>query len=155
MTDLTLEAIAQQAPEVSFIQDYPGAVKSGIGREANSLFVRIVSWILVLIGPLVYIPTLEAGERHLFFATSAKYPPRSEAETGDGVPVPSGVGVADGIDGEPGSGVYSVHCDGESVGSKVMQILRGLREEGLSQRVWDHTRAEFRRITGSEVLRDE
>ncbi|KAJ5136498.1 hypothetical protein N7448_005052 [Penicillium atrosanguineum] len=144
MTDLILEGIAEQAPEVSFVHDYPGTVKTGIGRDANTLLVRIVSWIVPVIGMFLYIPIKESGERHLFFATSDKYPPR----TGDLAGVPSGgVSVADGIDGKSGSGVYSIHWDGESV-AKVVELLRGMREKGMAQQVWDHTQGEFKRIFG-------
>ncbi|KAJ5662106.1 uncharacterized protein N7477_009722 [Penicillium maclennaniae] len=144
MTDLMLEELAKQAPEVSFVHDYPGTVKTGIGRDANTLLVRIVSWIMPVVGLFLYIPIQESGERHLFFATSDKYPPR----TGDQVGVPGGVGVADGTDGESGSGVYSIHWDGESV-ARVVGLLRGLREQGMAQQVWNHTQGEFKRIFGA------
>lgn len=146
MTDLILERLAEQAPEVSFVHDYPGAVKTGIGRDANSMLVRIVSWVMPVIGMFLYIPIRESGERHLFFATSAKYPPRSGDKAG--VPVSGGISVADGTNGEPGSGVYSIHWDGESAGPKVVGLLRGMRQAGMTQQVWDHTEGEFKRIFG-------
>lgn len=153
MTDMLLEKLAEQAPEVSFVHDYPGAVKTGIGRDANTMLVQIVSWIMPVIGMFLYIPIKESGERHLFFATSAKYPAPS-GETA-GVPVPGGVDVADGIDGVSGSGVYSIHWDGESAGPKVVRLLREMREEGMTQQVWDHTEGEFKRILGSKPSCDE
>lgn len=153
MTDMLLEKLAEQAPEVSFVHNYPGTVKTGIGRDANTMLVRIVSWIVPVIGMFLYIPIKESGERHLFFATSAKYPARS-GETA-GVPAPGGVDVADGTDGASGSGVYSIHWDGESAGPKVVRLLRGMREEGMTQQVWDHTEGEFKRIFGSQPSCDE
>lgn len=36
MTDMALEKLAEDAPEVSFVHGYPGAVKTGFGREAYS-----------------------------------------------------------------------------------------------------------------------
>ncbi|KGO41079.1 Short-chain dehydrogenase/reductase SDR [Penicillium expansum] len=152
MTDLALETLAKQAPEVTFINDYPGAVKTGIGRESNTFLAWIMNIVLMIIGPLVYIPIRESGERHLFFATSAKYPPRAllnaTAEASSGVPLSEGVEVASGTDGKVGSGVYSIHWSGEHAGPKVVKLLAGLREQGMAQKVWQHTVGEFDRITG-------
>lgn len=150
MTDLVLETLAEQAPEVTFIQDFPGTVKTGIGREANTFMMRLVAFMLMLIGPLICIPNRESGERHLFFATSAKYPPRSvEVESSSGVPLPEGAEVAKGTDGEIGSGVYSIHWTGEHAGPKVVELLAGLRARGMAQKVWQHTVGEYNRILGS------
>ncbi|KAJ6188547.1 hypothetical protein N7519_003455 [Penicillium mononematosum] len=153
MTDMALEILAEQAPEVTFINDYPGAVKTGIGRESNTLLTRIMTIVLMIIGPLIYIPIRESGERHLFFATSAKYPPRvrldAAVEDSAGIPLSEGVEVATGTDGKVGSGVYSIHWSGEHAAPKVVKLLAGLREEGMAQKVWQHTIGEFDRITGS------
>ncbi|CAG8909602.1 unnamed protein product [Penicillium egyptiacum] len=152
MTDMALETLAEQAPEVTFIHDYPGAVKTGIGRESNTPLAWFMTIVLMIIGHLFYIPIRESGERHLFFATSAKYPPRVRVDAvGDssGVPLSEGVEVASGTDGKVGSGVYSIHWSGEHAGPKVVKLLAGLREEGMAQKVWQHTVGEFDRITGS------
>jgi uncharacterized oligopeptide transporter (OPT) family protein len=150
MTDLTLEKFAKQAPEVSFINDYPGAVKTGIGRDSNSLLTWFMAVVLMIIGPLIYIPIRESGERHLFFATSGKYPARIAGA--DGVSVGGGVDVARGTDGVLGSGVYSIGSGGEHAGDKVVGLLAGLREQGMAENVWYHTVGEFKRITGSESV---
>lgn len=151
MTDMALETLAEKAPEVTFINDYPGAVKTGIGRESNTLLTWFMTIVLMIIGPLIYIPIRESGERHLFFATSAKYPPRvrSDAAAEAGVPLSEGVEVASGTEGEIGSGVYSIHWSGEHAGPKVVKLLAGLREQGMAQKVWKHTVGEFDRIVGS------
>ncbi|KAJ5196186.1 hypothetical protein N7449_006665 [Penicillium cf. viridicatum] len=153
MTDMALETLAEQAPEVTFINDYPGAVKTGIGRESNTLLAWFMTIVLMIIGPLIYIPIRESGERHLFFATSAKYPPRARSdatvEASSGVPLSEGVEVASGTDGKVGSGVYSIHWKGEHAGPKVIELLAGLREQGMAQEVWKHTVGEFDRIVGS------
>ncbi|CAI7565277.1 unnamed protein product [Penicillium crustosum] len=153
MTDMALEILAEQAPEVTFINDYPGAVKTGIGRDSNTLLAWFMTIVLMIIGPLIYIPIRESGERHLFFATSAKYPPRvrfdAAAEGSSSVPLSEGVEVASGTDGNVGSGVYSIHWKGEHAGPKVVKLLAGLREQGMAQKVWTHTVGEFDRIVGS------
>lgn len=151
LTDLALEKLAEQAPEVSFVHDYPGAVKTGIGRDPTTLFARIMNFVLMIIGPWLFIPNMESGERHLFFATSAKYPPRASADTAAAVPLVDGVDVAQGTDGKVGSGVYSIHWDGEHAGRKSIATLAGLRKQGMAQKIWEHTVGEFKRITGSEV----
>ncbi|KAI2726291.1 hypothetical protein CBS147332_3178 [Penicillium roqueforti] len=153
MTDMALETLAEQAPEVSFIIDYPGAVKTGIGRESNTFLTWLMNVVLMVIGPLVYIPIRESGERHLFFATSAKYPPRiclDAAGNSAGVPLSEEVEVASGTDGKVGSGVYTIHWNGEHAGPKVVKLLAGLRAEGMAQKVWQHTVGEFDRIIGSK-----
>lgn len=153
MTDLTLESLAQRAPEVSFVHDYPGAVESGFGREVNSFWMRIAITVFKCVGPLFYVPSKESGERHLFFATSAMFSPASGSESGAGVSVPDGtVATATGSNGKQGSGVYVLNWTGDSAGAKSLETLAGLRENGMRELVWEHTMAEFKRVTGSECL---
>lgn len=96
-----------------------------------------------------YIPIHETGERRLFLATSAKYPSRTDVETGCGVTTPGGDEVAIGTENKPGSGVYSVTWDGESAGVKTIQLLQTMRHEGMVIKVWNHTEGEFKRIIGA------
>lgn len=156
MTDLTLESLAQRAPEVSFVHDYPGAVESGFGREVNGWGMRVAIAVFKFVGPLFYVPSKESGERHLFFATSAMFSPASGSASGSGLPVPDGVAAAaaaaTGTDGVQGSGVYVLHWTGESAGEKSLETLARLREDGMRELVWEHTMSEFRRVTGSECL---
>lgn len=151
MTDLTLEHLAQRAPEVSFVHDYPGPVESGFGRELNGWLMRVAIAVFKFVGPLFYVPSRESGERHLFFATSAVFPPVSGADSGS-VPVPDGVDVATGTDGVQGSGVYALKWTGDSAGTKSLETLKSLRNEGMRELVWEHTMSEFKRVTGSECL---
>ncbi|KAJ5612471.1 Short-chain dehydrogenase/reductase SDR [Penicillium lagena] len=148
MTDLALEVLAQRAPEVSFIHDYPGAVKTGLGKDTSNIYVSIMGVFLFLFGWLFCIPIKEAGERHLFLATSAKYPARVADKSIKVVPVAGDVQIAVGTDGESGSGVYSVNWDGEGTKAKVVGILAKLRRQGMDTQVWEHTVGEFKRITG-------
>ncbi|KAF9891583.1 hypothetical protein FE257_003594 [Aspergillus nanangensis] len=154
MIDMMHEHMVDRAPEVSFVHDYPGPVKSGFGRETNGVLVRIAITAFKMVGPLIYIPSRESGERHLFFATSARYPPRAGAETKEaaGVPIPADMSVAGGTDGQKASGVYAVHWDGESAGAKSLKMLARLRNKDMVKQVWEHTISEFQRVTGSESL---
>jgi hypothetical protein len=152
MTDMAFESLAARAPEVSFINDYPGAVKTGLHREAEGFLMWLLVLVMAIIGPLIYIPIKESGERHLFFATSAKYPARL-GEDASGVPLVDGVEVARGIDGEVGSGVYSIHWSGAHSGEKVVRLLDSLRGQAMVRKVWEHTVGEFERITAEAEVR--
>lgn len=153
MTTLSLEAVAENASTVSFIHNFPGRVKTNYGRDVKGVMASVVRGVLtgiaLVIGPFFFDPIDEVGERHLFFATSARFPARSDSGAGDGVPLPKGVAVARGTDGQTGSGVYSVSSHGESAPSQVEELLKELRKDGVTQKVWSHTQAEFSRITGA------
>ena len=150
---LSLEAMAKKAPDVTFIHGFPGAVKTGIARDLKGAPGIVLRTVFGIIGPFIYVPNQECGERHLFLATSAKYPPASAGETAASmVPLGDSLSVARGIDGKVGSGVYSIEQNLESAGPKVEALLDGLRKEGLVEQVWDRTTEEFRRITGVEEV---
>lgn len=149
MVTVSLETLAKQAPEVSFVHAFPGAVKTNLSRGAKSLSIVVLRAVFKVIGPLIYIPNEEVGERQLFLATSARYPP--SAGGAEGVPLAGAVAVARGTDGKTGSGVYSVDQEGETSDAKV-ELLTKLRKEGVPEKVWNHTEEEFKRITGVEAV---
>ena len=149
MTTLALETLAKQAPTVSFVNEHPGPVKTGLLREVDNLRMWIVWLVLLLFGRWIYVALTESAERHLFLTTSAKYPARHGED--DGVPMPEGVPVARGVDGKAGSGVYSVRWDGESA-EHTIEVLEGLREHGIGEIVWRYTESQFKRIAGVEAL---
>ncbi|KAL0061430.1 hypothetical protein AAF712_011724 [Marasmius tenuissimus] len=134
MTTLTLEILSKRAPDVSFIHDFPGLVKSNIGREAKGFGMKLFLGISSLLAPFIAVPTEESGERHVFLMASAKYPPASNQRS-SGVPLGEGVEVARGTDGKAGSGVYSVDWDGESASPKVEELLANLRTDGVAERL--------------------
>lgn len=149
MTTLALEAVAENAPSVSFIHVFPGAVKTNYGNDLKgpmfTVLRAVFEAVYPLIGPLLFTPLNEAGERHLFVATSARFAAGSE----NGVPTPEGVVVARGTNGKIGSGVYTVTNDGETARLKVEQLLGKMRMDGTAQKVWAHVEDEFVRITGT------
>jgi hypothetical protein len=151
LVTLSLEALAKKAPDVSFIHDFPGPVKSNLARGGQGAAIFILKAVFKVIGPLIYIPTQESGERHLFLATSARYPAGTGDDTALGVPLAGGVAVARGTSGKSGSGVYSIDWDGESSGTKVEELLAKFRKEGMVEKVWKHTEEEYKRITGLET----
>lgn len=147
MIDLALEALARQDPKVSFITDYPGAVRSGISREANSPLTWLVFSIVRIIGPLFYIPTKESGERHPYLATNARFPPRADDVTASDLALTNRIKVALGTHGTEGSGVYSVDWSCETSGQKLLNRLAKLCADGVSQTPWEYTESEHRQIT--------
>jgi hypothetical protein len=132
---LGLECVAKTAPEVGFVHDYPGSVNTGLYRGMKG----------PPFDPQVSVPIEECGERHLYLATSARYPPREGESTA--VRLGDSVEVAMGSTGEVGTGVYSVGPDCESASSEARELLTGLREKGMVEEVWQHTELEFKRIT--------
>lgn len=145
MITLELETLAQKAPEVSFIHAYPGSVKTNIGRDIKGMMLLVLTVVFTVIGPFIYIPIEEVGQRHLFLATSARYSPKSGEAVG--VPLEGDVSVAKGTDGKDGSGVYTVGSDGESANVKVMQLLSSLRKDGVPEKLRSHTEGVFDKVT--------
>jgi hypothetical protein len=93
---------------------------------------------------LLSIPERESGERHLFFATSARYQAKEGVD--EAVPLGKGVEVARGIDGVEGSGVYSADQVNEGAGPAVEELLEKFKEEGLVEKVWGMIEEEYDRI---------
>ena len=149
MMTLGLEAVARNAPTVSFIHDFPGAVKTGMGRDVTGVTGTVLRTVFKVIGPFhTWTPIEECGDRHVFYTTSAKYPPANPKGDGSGIALTDVVTVAKGTNGEVGSGVYSLTGDGESSGPTVEKVLSDLRDSGMVDQLWKHTETEFKRITG-------
>lgn len=155
MMTLGLEALAKEAPEVSFVHAFPGTVKTDIIRSGDGALLRTMALISkALFFVTGYTPIVEVGERHTFYCTSARFPPRkSAAEPGAaGVGLPDGVSVANGIYGSVGGGVYSVDTYGESADVKVEELLENYRRDGTADRLWRYTESEWKRVTGTLSL---
>ncbi|MCJ1380440.1 hypothetical protein MMC17_003543 [Xylographa soralifera] len=151
---MALEALAAKAPDVSFIHNFPGSVRTNLIRGGEGKLIAAMAFVSKIVGAFVdlHVPPEECGARHVFLATSAKYPAGKGGEETAGVPLPEGVAVARGVDGQSGSGVYSIDQDGESTGPKVEELLAGFRREGLVDKVWQDTQEQFQRITGQEAI---
>ena len=152
LVTLSLESLAAKAPTVSFIHNFPGFVTSGITRGTKGLMMGAFRLISTLLAPLLSVPTVEVGDRHVFLATSAKYPAGESGDMAAGVPLVGGVRVARGITGEVGAGVYSVDAQGESADVRVEELLAQFRKEGLVEEVWKRIVDELVRITGREAV---
>lgn len=144
-TTLFLEQLAERNPGVSFVQTFPGVVKTKaytrpehLGPLARFLF----KWVMFgLFGWLIATPVDEAGARTLYVATSPEFPPAKEGET-------SAVAVA-GSNGKKGSGAYTVNEKCEVVRND--KVLGPYRAAGLDKKLWEFTMAEFKRILGASA----
>jgi hypothetical protein len=142
ITTLTLEAYHKAAPEVSFVHNFPGAVESGITRGSIGGLMRVLKTVYAVLGPLVHIPLVEAGDRHVFLCTSARFSTGPE-DTTAGVPLFDGLVLARGTDGQLGSGVYSIDANGESARPKFERLLAQLRSQGMVERVWENIESDI------------
>lgn len=151
MMTIGLEALAKEAPDVSFVHAFPGRVNTSLIRSGDGAILRTMAFFSKA---LFFVngstPILEVGERHTFYCTSARYPPKRPVdESGTaGVELPDGVSVAKGVDGSAGSGVYSVDTYGESADTKVDELLDSYRRDGTAEKLWKYTESEWQRVTG-------
>ena len=135
MNSVTLEALADRNPAVTFIHSWPGWVNTGNVRRGLKPD-SILAWIIwLLLEPLIALLSFsddESGQRHLFQSTSAAF-------GGKGVPWKGKPGVSS---QEKSSGglylvTYKSNC---TPNAKVMTKLRVKARE----QVWDHTQEVLR-----------
>lgn len=136
MTSLSMQELAASHPATSFIHAYPGAVKTGITREFGPVARVAINAMMALAKPLM-VPLSESGERHLYAATSPRFPPRG---------LSGAAGAASGADGTAGSGAYLLHWDGSTVGNQ--KVLQEFRKNETGKLVWTHTTGVFESICG-------
>lgn len=145
---LGLESVAKTAPDVSFIHDYPGTVRTALAGRMEGIFGILMRLYSLIAGYWVCVPIEECGERHLYLATSARHPPAGvDNGGGSGVPLEDGFELAKGTTGEVGNGVYSVRWDGTSASPAVEKLLAEYRDNGLVEEIQRHAEIEFDRIT--------
>ncbi|KAL0572605.1 hypothetical protein V5O48_009358 [Marasmius crinis-equi] len=142
---LSLEILAKEAPDLSFVHSYPGYVQSQIARDLTPEEIKAMMDGAQTRGPVPVVSPDDCGEIHVYLSTSMKYPSSQQKEN-KGVSVGEGVEVARGTDGKVGSGVYTVDQDGESASSEVEALLANFRNEGVVDRLKKHTEEVFERI---------
>lgn len=135
MNTLTLEKLADENPNVTFVHSWPGAVNTGNmrrGWDRNSIMEWVV-WLFLepLIGVFSYSND-ESGQRHLFQSTSAAFGGRGISWKGK-----PGVNSR----GGQGNGLFLINhkCDC-TPNEKAVPMLR----EKAQQKVWDHTQEVLR-----------
>ena len=148
MNTLALQEIAATHPTISCVHVFPGVViTNGYEILAEDFWAPLRFMFVNLMLPLMKMVTTsleESGKRHLFHATSARYAPK-EGEV-KGVPLPEGVKVAEGADGEVGSGCYLLGPYGETVGDR--KLLEEYRRRDMGKKIWEHTQEVFERVLG-------
>lgn len=138
MTSLSMRELAVSHPEVSFVHAYPGIVKTGIMREFGTITRVAMSAMFVLAKPWM-VPLNESGDRHLYAATSPRFPPRASNGGGD---------VAPGADGAKGSGAYRLDWDGSTTENQ--KVLQDYRKNETGKLVWEHTVGVFESVCGKD-----
>lgn len=128
---MVYERLAQQNPQVSFVNAYPGLVETPAISAPSVPGWFKVAW--KLLGP-VAMSTVgfshdESGKRIVNLATD-RFPSRDAAAKS------KIVDVAQGTDGQTGSGVYNIGKHNDVAVGKV--DYAALRADGSDQLIWDH-----------------
>ncbi|KAI0123768.1 hypothetical protein BJ170DRAFT_94043 [Xylariales sp. AK1849] len=137
MNTTTLEKLANDNPNVTFMHSWPGWVNTGnVRRGLDPNPNSIMAWFVWLIlEPLIGLFSFndeESAQRHLFQSTSAAF-------GGRGVPWKGKPGINS--LGKPADGLFLVNykCDC-TPNAKVMPLLR----EKALVKIWDHTQEVLR-----------
>jgi hypothetical protein len=148
MITLAHLALKERYPSVSFIQWFPGAVKTNLFSNYGGVLgmaMNAFGTVGTALGVGGWITVEECGERGVFTGTSGVYPAKEETKhENDGK-------AAIGADGEPGSGVYSVDYDGRVLDGKGVELLKKYRTDGTMDKVTLHMSQELERILGKPI----
>jgi hypothetical protein len=147
-TTLAFEELAKTNPNITFIHKFPGFVATGVidklmgtAKGLYAIPATFARWVLVPIVHLFSTSIDVAGERGLFIATAARYPPAEPKMEALGVALPKGVQIAKSsvmTDGK-GNGVYTLDENDESTANA--PVMPGYRQEDKGRVVWEDTQA--------------
>lgn len=148
MITMAHNVLARKAPDVSFIHNFPGAVKTEFGRDAKGAKMVMARIMFHMLGTFVYKyrSVEESSVLQLYGATSAAFPPTTGSAVG--VPLSENVSVSVGADGKKGSGSYNLDADYKTVSHSVETHLAQARANGVEERLWIHVLAEIKQVTG-------
>lgn len=132
MGTMALETLAGGNPGVAFVHSWPGWVSTGSLDRSSETASRVMGWFVWLVlGPIVWLMAMgdeEAGQRHLFLCTSAKF-------GGSGVRWEGKPGV-NSLGKEADGGLFLVNYKCECTpNAKAVSVLR----EKAMGRIWEHT----------------
>lgn len=139
MNTFFMEELAKK-PEnskVSFVHLLPGFVgDTNIWNKTehlNAVYRFLLGKVVTpIVAAFIGMTSEQCGERVLYAATEKSFGRGAQEE------------IAIGSDGKKGVGMYLVHSDSSAVtGPAVLGKMRG---EGMGEKVYDHTEAEFKRI---------
>ncbi|CRG90883.1 hypothetical protein PISL3812_07929 [Talaromyces islandicus] len=145
MNSLSMVQYAAANPAVSFLHCNPGGVQTNAARELNPLLRGLASGLFMILKPfptssIGIVPLGEAGERHLYAATSPIFAPKNQnAETV-------------GADGERGSGAYRLGFDTAAISEKKASsvMVKDYLTNGVGKKVWEHTADILSKVTGAK-----
>ncbi|GLA26394.1 hypothetical protein AnigIFM63326_003547 [Aspergillus niger] len=143
MNSVSMEHLASVYPQISFIHSFPGIVRTRLDRDLSTTARHALKALVVLAKPWE-IPFEESGERHLYAATSPRFPPLAYKD--------SVTDAAEGSDGRSGSGFYRLSA--QSSPYKPSKIMEKYRVEGVRSMIWDHTLQVFARVRGRQESAD-
>jgi hypothetical protein len=135
MNTMTLETLANENPNVTFIHSWPGWVNTGNirkGWDPNSAMAWVVWLVLEPLIGLFSFSEEESGQRHLFQSTTAAF-------GGRGVPWKGKPGINSLEKQADGLFLVNYKCDCTS-NAKIMSFLR----EKAQSKIWDHTQEVLR-----------
>lgn len=154
-TTLAFEELAKTNPNITFIHKFPGFVATGVIDKlmgtAQGLYAipaTFARWVLVPIVQLFSTSVDVAGERGLFVASSARYPPAQPKTEVWGVALPEGIQIAKSsvvTDGK-GNGVYILDENDESTPDA--PVMPSYRQEVKGKVVWEDTQVVWDRALG-------
>lgn len=148
MNTLALQEIAAIHPTISCVHVFPGVVVTNGYNILSEDFWAPLRWMFIwTVLPVMKMVTTsleESGQRHLFHATSAMYPPADEQQKDTSSR--KDIQVAEGADGMKGSGCYLLGPTGERVGDR--KLLQEYRQREMGKVIWTHTLEVFDRVLG-------
>ena len=153
MNSMFMQEVASRYPTISCVHVFPGVVITPsytiLAEDWYFPLRYFFTYIMVPIAKLFTLSLPESGQRHLFHATSARYPPAAiNGAPAAGSSLPEGVSIAKGADGTEGSGFYSIGWDGEPGGDRA--IMDAFLKRDMPKTIWDHTLSIFKRVLGSD-----
>ncbi|GAB1317705.1 Short chain dehydrogenase/reductase [Madurella fahalii] len=130
LNTITLDKLASENPNITFIHSWPGAVNTGNvrrGWDANSTAGAAFSFVVESLTWLTGFSDDESGQRHLFESTSAAF-------GGRGVPWAGKAGITTTEKSAGGLFLVNNKCDC----TPNAKVVNRLREKG-QDKLWDHT----------------
>jgi hypothetical protein len=144
MLTLSLQELAEQNPETSFVHLYPGIVKTHVLTSGFSRPVALfMKWVITPLLTPFTLTISESGERNLYHLISERYPSKTERAS-----LTKGSEVATGLDPDELSGAYALNWNGDEVAIK--PLVKELNEAGTRKKVWDFTNETLAKIANAK-----
>ena len=154
MVTLAMAKFSEDAPRVSWVHNFPGFVESGLWESMPGFLGTVVRTVVWALGRFFYMDPEECGQRQVFMATSARFPPASPNDDrgAPGVELIDDTAQAMSLNGDSGGGAYSITEHADPIPESKALLLRRYTTDGTKEAVWRHTMETFKRVTGKERL---